>query len=135
MNYIRLTIIFIMTTVFSCTGAPDNKTKYLDGLTPEAALKYMKDNPDIYIIDVREDMWYEGASQFTGNHHIPSSQITKRLKEIPADRPIIINCGLGWVAPGVYKKIKESGITLKQIGYIDGTPLFNQYNDWKKNQK
>lgn len=124
-----------MSTVFSCVNAQYNKTQYLDGLTPEAALEYMKNNPDIYIIDVREDQWYNGATQFTGNHHIPSSQITKKLKTIPSNRPIIINCGLGWVAPDAYRKIKESGIAVKQIGYIDGTPLFRQYNDWKKKQK
>lgn len=135
MNYIRLIITIMLATVFSHANAQDNKTKYLDGLKPETALEYMKKNPDIYILDVREDQWYNGATQFTGNHHIPSSQITKRLKEIPSDRPIIVNCGLGWVAPGAYQKIKESGIAVKQIGYIDGTPLFKQYNAWKKKQK
>lgn len=135
MKHIKLMIIMMMSIVFSYVNAQDNKTKYLDGLTPEAAIEYMKKNPDIYIIDVREDEWYDGTTQFTGNHHIPSSQITKKLKEIPSDRPIIIHCGLGWVAPGAYRKVKESGIAVKQIGYIDGTPLFKQYNDWKKNQQ
>lgn len=131
MNYIKLIVMIMATAFCSCANAQGNKT-YLDGLTPEKALEYMKENPDIYILDVRENQWYNGATQFTGNHHIPSSELSKRLKEIPSDRPIIINCGLGWVAPGAYEKIKKSGIPVKQIGWIDGTPFFKEYNDWKK---
>ena len=135
MKYIKLVTLAMALSFFGSANAQNKNEKYLDGLTPEAALAYMKENPDIYIIDVREEQWYKGAMQFAGNRHIPSSELARRLKEIPADRPIIINCGMGWVAPKAYKKIKESGIAVKQIGYIDGTPLFRQYNDWKKKQK
>lgn len=133
MKYMRTILTIIVFAFMSCVHAQENK-KYLDGLTPQEALTYMIDNPDIYILDVREDQWYEGATQFTDNHHIPSSELTKRLKEIPSDRPIIINCGLGWVAPGAYQKIKDSKIPVRQIGYIDGTPMFKEYNNWKKKQ-
>lgn len=117
----------------SCANAQENK--YLGGLTPENALSIMIAHPDVFIIDVREDEWYNGFEQFEGNHHIPNSQISKRLDEIPTDCIVILNCGFGWVAPESYRKIKDSKIKVKQLGYIEGTPLFEDYNNWKKSHR
>lgn len=128
-----MALLAMILTFASCANAQDNK--YLGSLTPEEALSIMKEHPDVYIIDVREDEWYNGYKQFVGNHHIANFQISKRLDEIPSDRIVILNCGLGWVAPNAYKKIKDSNIRVKQLGYIDGTPLFDDYNNWKKSHR
>ena len=113
----------------------DTLQQDLGGMEPEAALKYMKKTPDLYIIDVREPEWYDGFKQFTGNHHIPVSQIAKRYKEIPSDRPVLLNCGAGVMAPKAYKILKEKKANIKQLSYIAGTPLFDEYNNWLKEQK
>lgn len=107
----------------------------LGGLSPEEALEYMKKTPNLYIIDVREPEWYEGFTQFTGNHHIPVSQLGKRYKEIPSDRPVLINCGAGVMAPKAYKILKDKKADIKQLSYIAGTPLFEEYNTWVKHRK
>jgi len=111
---------------------PSNK--FLGGLSPEEALEYMKATPNLYIIDVREPEWYEGYMQFTGNVHIPRSKLAERYKEIPTDRPVILNCGAGVQAPRAYESLKELNIDVKQLSYIAGSPLFREYNEWISNQ-
>lgn len=106
--------------------------KYLSGLTPSDALEYMKTTPGLYIIDVREDEWYEGYTQFDGNVHIPRSQLPTRYTEFPSDRPVILNCGAGVQAPCAYEFLREKNADIKQLSYIAGTPLFAAYNDWLK---
>ena len=117
------------------TQETKSSEKFLGGLSPEEALAYMKATPNIYIIDVREPEWYEGYTQFTGNVHIPHSQLAKRYKEIPTDRPVILNCGMGMVAPRAYELLKKLDIDVKRLSYIAGSPLFREYNEWIAKQK
>lgn len=149
----RLVAAICLTCVASISGAmascsettkPSNETimtqekksseKFLGGLSPDEALAYMKATPDIYIIDVREPEWYDGYTQFTGNVHIPRSKLAERYKEIPTDRPVILNCGMGMVAPRAYELLKELDIDVKQLSYIAGSPRFRKYNEWKSKQ-
>lgn len=105
-------------------------TKYLGGLSPEKALEYMESTPNLYIIDVREPEWYDGYTKFTGNVHIPYSELPKRYKDIPSDRPVLLNCGAGVMAPKAYKFLKEHKANIKELSYIAGVPKFKEYNDW-----
>jgi rhodanese-related sulfurtransferase len=109
--------------------------RFLGGLAPTDALEYMKATPDLYIIDVRENEWYEGYTQFEGNVHIPRSQLPSRYTEIPTDRPVILNCGAGVQAPRAYEFLREKNADIRQLSYIAGTPLFSTYNNWLKKQK
>ena len=95
----------------------------------------MKSTPNLYIIDVREDDWYEGYTQFVGNIHIPRTQLPERYTEIPSDRPVILNCGAGVQAPRAYDFLREKRAAIKQLSYIAGTPLFAAYNNWLKELK
>lgn len=150
----RLITVFCLTcaapiigTTASCseTVKPSNGTimtqetksseKFLGGLSSDKALAYMKATPGIYIIDVREPEWYDGYTQFTGNVHIPCSKLAERHKEIPKDRPVILNCGMGMVAPRAYKLLKELDIDVVQLSYIAGSPRFREYNEWAVTQK
>lgn len=106
--------------------------KFLGDLTPSEALEYMKNTPNIYIIDVREPEWYKGYTQFVGNVNIPRSTLPERYREIPSDRPVILNCGAGVQAPLAYEFLKEKNIDVLQLSYIAGTPLFRAYNEWVK---
>ncbi len=103
---------------------------YVGAKTPDEALSYMKSTPNLLILDVREDEWYNGYSQFQGNVHIPKSQLAARYKELPANRPIIINCGAGVVAPQAYEILRKLQAHVMELSYIAGTPLFAQYNNW-----
>lgn len=150
----RLITAFCLTCVASISGSmtscsettkPSNEAimtretksseKFLGGLSPDKAFEYMKATPDVYIIDVREPEWYDGYTQFTGNVHIPRSKLTERYKEIPTDRPVILNCGMGMVAPRAYELLKGLDIDVKQLSYIAGSPRFREYNEWIAKQK
>ena len=104
--------------------------KFLGGLSPDKALAYMKATPNLYIIDVREPEWYDGYTQFTGNVHMPCSKLAERYKEIPTDRPVILNCGMGMVAPRAYELLKKLDVDVMQLSYIAGPPRFREYNEW-----
>lgn len=149
----RLITVFCLACTASISGAmascsettkPSNETimtqekksseKFLGELSPAEALAYMKSTPDIYIIDVREPEWYDGYTQFTGNVHIPRSKLAERYKEIPTDRPVILNCGAGVQAPRAYELLKELDIDVKQLSYIAGSPRFREYNEWAAKQ-
>lgn len=116
------------------TQETKSSEKFLGGLSPDEALVYMKTTPDLYIIDVREPEWYEGYTQFTNNIHIPYSKLAERYKEIPTDRPVILNCGMGMVAPRAYKLLKELNMNVMQLSYIAGPPQFQEYNEWVSKQ-
>ena len=116
------------------TQETKSSEKFLDGLSPDKALAYMKATPNLYIIDVREPEWYDGYTQFTGNVHIPYSKLAERYKEIPTDRPVILNCGMGMVAPRAYELLKKLNIDVVQLSYIAGSPRFREYNEWISKQ-
>lgn len=116
------------------TQETTSSEKFLGGLSPDKALAYMKATPNLYIIDVREPEWYDGYTQFTGNVHIPYSKLAERYKEIPTDRPVILNCGMGMVAPRAYELLKKLDIDVVQLSYIAGSPQFKEYNEWISKQ-
>ena len=55
--------------------------------------------------------------------------------EIPADRPVLMHCRRGMIVPGAYDRVLELRPDIPEISYIDGTPLFDEYNEWLENQR
>lgn len=107
--------------------------KLLGGLTPGDALEYMKTTKNLVVIDVREPQWL-GSTWFTGALLIPHTQMVTRYSEIPADRPVILNCGAGVNAPKAYQTLIEKRPDIPQLSYIAGGPLFREYNEWVAQQ-
>jgi rhodanese-related sulfurtransferase len=120
---------------------PDNNTKgqkALGAITPEQALEYMKKTKDLVIIDVAPSKAYE-KERFNGSINIPLDSVskeeeTKRYKEIPKGKPVLIHCRKGIFAPGAYKRIIELRPDIPEISYINGAPLFKPYNEWVNTQ-
>ena len=107
--------------------------KYLGGINPEAALEYMKTTPDLFLIDVRTAEWRNPV--FKGAVYIPHDEIRSRYKEIPSDRPVLLHCGAGVMAPRAYKYLVDLKANIKELRYIAGTPKFSEYNRWCDNNK
>lgn len=107
--------------------------QYLNGLSPDKALEYMKSTPNLVIIDVREPQWI-GNTYFKGAMFIPHSEMADRYKEIPNDRPVILNCGAGVMAPRAYQTLLDVKADILQLSYIAGAPLFSEYNRWIEQQ-
>ena len=107
--------------------------KQLGGMKPEAALTYMQKTANIVIVDVREPRYID--NYFQGSIRIPWTEMGERFNEIPKGRPVILNCGLGWVAPKAYKILTEKRKDIPELSWIDGAPKFDEYNKWLKQQK
>lgn len=112
------------TTMEKTTDRP----QYLGGISPEEALEYMKTTPDLVVIDVRTAEWRNPV--FKGAVYIPHDEIQRRYKEIPTDRPVLLHCGAGIMAPRAYKYLVDLKANIKELRYIAGSPKFSEYNKW-----
>jgi len=116
--------------------ASNTGQKALGAITPEQALEYMKKTKDLVIVDVAPTKFYE-KDQFIGSINIPIEDLSKeeedkRYKElIPKGKPVLVHCRKSTFAPRAYKRIIELRPDIPEISYINGTPLFKEYNDWK----
>ena len=116
----------------------ESMTNALGALSPEDALQYMKETDNLVIVDVATTDRYN-TEHFEGAIHIPIEELDSEAedalyKEIPADRPVLLHCRLGMIVPGAYKRVLELRPDIPEIVYIDGAPLFGEYNEWHNNQ-
>ena len=112
-------------------------TNDLGALSPEDALEYMKNTPDLIIVDVAATRWYD-EEHFENAINIPIEELTDeeedaRYMEIPAGHPVLLHCRKGMIVPGAYERVKELRSDIPEISYIDDTPPFAQYNEWLTN--
>ena len=110
-------------------AAPKSKVKRLGGLTPLAALDYMKTTPNLVIVEVNTNYW-KLKTGFIGAMHIPHDEMEKRYNEIPQGRPVILHCGAGAVAPSAYETLAQKRHDIPELSYIAGSPLILEYNEW-----
>ncbi len=107
-----------------------NIWKLLWGLTPQDALEYMKNTPNLVIVDVRDlevkPNWFKWALS------IPYNQLVKRVDEILVWRPVLLYCWGGNLAPKWYAALLEFNPEIPELWYIAWTPLFDEYNAWVK---
>lgn len=111
----------------------ENATNIIDkiwGLDPEVALEYMQVTDDLIIIDTRDTTEY--PNWFEWSLRIPWNQIADRVWEIPEWSKVLLHCGWGNVAPKAYRALLEANPRLESLAYIDGTPLFDEYNEMVK---
>ena len=129
-NYLMMIVMMLMGAM---AFAQDVAQKDMGGISPEKALEYMETTENLVIVDVREPQYIN--SYFEGSIRIPWTQMDKRYNEIPKDRPVLINCGMGQVAPRAYEILKKNRPDIPALGYIAGVPKFREYNNWLKQQK
>lgn len=120
------------------SGSVSPKSKDMGGMTPRKALEYMKKTDNLVILDVATANWYR-TKHFEGAVNIPveelnSAEEKELYNKLPKGRPVILHCRRGMVVPGAYRTLKALRPDIPEISYIDGTPLFNEYNDWKKSR-
>ncbi|MBQ8030750.1 MAG: hypothetical protein IJ260_04380 [Butyrivibrio sp.] len=108
--------------------------KHQGPISPEDALELMKTTDNLVILDVREPQYIGNSNYFKGSIRIPWTEMSKRYREVPEGRPVLINCGLGQVAPRAYETLKNKRPDIQILYYIAGAPLFNEYNQWKSRQ-
>lgn len=110
----------------------------LGAFSPEAAFEYMKKTPNLLIVDAAATRWYQ-TKTFEGAVNIPveelsDAELTEAVKKLPTGQPILVHCRRGMVAPQVYRRIKEVRPDVPEISWLDGEPLFDEYNAWVKGE-
>ena len=110
----------------------------LGALSPEDALKYMQETENLVMVDVAATRWYN-EEHFEGALNIPIEELDRSeedalFMEIPEGCPVLMHCRLGMIVPGAYERVLELRDDIPQIAYIDGAPLFQEYNEWKRSQ-
>lgn len=70
----------------------------------------LRDNPDVFLLDVREPDEYE-AGHIPGITLIPMGQVADRLSEIPQDKTVIVTCRSGNRSAQIADLLRGSGYT------------------------
>lgn len=139
LSMMRMVVIIFTVSAFALsanaqsTGNSGASTKKLGALSPKKALEYMKTVKNLVIVDVATAREYK-EEHFEGAVNIHYTQMPERYNEIPKNSTVLLHCRLGIVVPRAYRVLLEKRPDLKEISYIDGAPLFKDYNNWLKQQ-
>lgn len=68
----------------------------------------VKDQPDVYLIDVREQ-WEYDEGHIPGVTLIPMNEIPNRLTEIPTDKEVIVTCRSGNRSGQITDYLRQQG--------------------------
>lgn len=97
----------------------------MEEITPEGLFKLRGQQPDLWIIDVREEEEFEDFN--IGGQLIPLSEFSLKMNEIPANRPIVFVC----------KRGIRSSIAIQRLQQYASFPLLINLKGgleaWKKN--
>jgi rhodanese-related sulfurtransferase len=74
-----------------------------------ATANALRDNPDVVLIDVREQEEYD-AGHIPGVKLIPLGQLQQRLAEIPTDKTVVVTCRSG-------NRSGQGAVLLRQSGF------------------
>ena len=106
----------------------------MGAISPEDALIYMKNTPDLVIVEVNAPEW-KLSTGFTGAMYIPYTEMAERYDEIPEGRPVLLHCGGGIVSVDAYKILQEKRPDIPELSYIAGAPPVRAYNEWLSGQE
>jgi rhodanese-related sulfurtransferase len=70
----------------------------------------VKDNPGVFLLDVREPDEY-AAGHIPGITLLPMGEVPARLSEIPTDKEVIVTCRTGNRSSQVVDYLREQGFT------------------------
>jgi len=68
----------------------------------------VKDQPDVYLIDVREQ-WEYDEGHIPGVTLIPMNEVPNRLTEIPTDKEVIVTCRSGNRSGQITDYLRQQG--------------------------
>jgi hydroxyacylglutathione hydrolase len=94
----------------------------------ELDFKEFKEHPSAYtIVDVRNQHEAESQPAFKGSINIPLPELSKRLNEIPTDKPVVVHCA------GGYRSAAGSSLLENKLN-ADVFDLSNQIKEFIVNQ-
>jgi rhodanese-related sulfurtransferase len=87
-----------------------------------AELDRLVDENAVTLIDIRNPGERE-LGAIPGSMHVPLAQLRVRMREIPADRPIVVHCAGGW-------RSSVAASLLRAHGYEQVSDLAGGYHAW-----
>ena len=86
-------------------------------ISPQEATALIKERRNVYLLDVRTPGEYQ-QMRLADAHLIPIDQLTQRLSELPADRPILVYCAVGSRSSQVFNFLARRGYS--EVYNLDG---------------
>ncbi len=87
-------------------GAQTDSTQ--TDIDPEQLAQWMSEEPELQLVDVREDYERE-AGYIEGSTHIPLVQLSSRADEIERERPVVFYCRVGARSDMAAQAFRASG--------------------------
>lgn len=108
--------------LFSLT--PERGQGEVSALSPEEAQEYLRDTPDLLVVDVRS------RKEFADGHlahavNIPLYAFQHMVKSIPSNAPILLHCQYGYRALQAYKLLRRLRPDLQNVRYVAGQLAFS----------
>lgn len=98
-------------------------TAAMQNVTATDMQKFIKQNPDTYLLDVRTLGEYT-QKRIKGAHLIPIDQVQNRINELPKNKPIIVYCETGM-------RSAQVGRYLDSLGYKGVSNLSQGIMGWQ----
>ncbi len=86
-------------------------------VSPQDAYALLRNRQDVYLLDVRTIEEFQQA-RLDGAHLIPIEQLSRRLAELPGDRPILVYCAVGSRSAQVFSFLARRGY--QEVYNLDG---------------
>jgi rhodanese-related sulfurtransferase len=96
------------TTGAAAPEAPAVDLSALPDSVDVATVAAIKDDPNVYVIDVREQ-WEYDEGHIPGITLLPMGEVAARLSEIPTDKEVIITCRSGNRSGQVADFLRQQG--------------------------
>lgn len=95
------------------------------GISPEEARTYIRDTPDVFILDVRTRREF-AVQHVTNAYNIPIKDLPQRVHEIPSGRPVLVYCNIGGRSPLACDIIRAARPDITTLVFITGWAYMNE---------
>jgi len=111
----RLTMLLAAVALF--VGASLAVAAVARNVAPPDAKALLTQRPQVFLLDVRTPEEYRQA-RLDGATLIPVDQVSRRLTEIPRDRPVLVYCAVGSRSAQVFNFLARRGYA--EVYNLDG---------------
>ena len=112
----RKTIFALAVAILLC-GVSLAAAAVARNIDSQGAFALLKQRQDIFLLDVRTPEEYQ-QFRLANAYLIPIDQVTRRLAELPKDRPILVYCAVGSRSSQVFNFLARRGYA--EVYNLDG---------------
>lgn len=109
--------IFFVTLMLVAVFSSLSLAVVASNIDAQKAQRLIKERRDVFLLDVRTPGEYQ-QMRLANAHLIPIDQLTRRLNEIPQNRPVIVYCAVGSRSAQVFNYLARRGY--QEVYNLDG---------------